>query len=116
MTFKIPDNSGEWWQTPIVIVLGSLKQEDSEFEDNLGCIKKPSYKNKAKPANQNQCLFLGWNIYETVLIANLFGLPAFTLITYIILYNFTEEGILLKIRLDFSPNALRFPPHSYMYV
>jgi hypothetical protein len=37
-----------WWGTPVIIVLGSLKQEDHKFKTSLGCIVLPCLKKKKK--------------------------------------------------------------------
>jgi hypothetical protein len=46
---KIPLETGCGGPTPAIPALGRLRQEDFEFNINLGCTERPYLKNKTKP-------------------------------------------------------------------
>jgi hypothetical protein len=37
-----------WWQTPVISILGWLREEAMEFETSPGYIEKPCFKRKKK--------------------------------------------------------------------
>jgi hypothetical protein len=53
----IVPGSMAWWFTPVIPALGRLRQEDHEFEANLGSIARSHLKKKERKTRKK---YAGW--------------------------------------------------------